>query len=75
MSSPNTSSAPSQVFVAIQGHRKGDEPGIIGVWNNRDEAIAEISEKHNYNEEFSNPEHGFWGTTEWSIWLEGCKVK
>ncbi len=64
-----------EVFVGMRLERGSDEPECVGVWADRDEATQEISDKYSYSDEFSDPEHGFWGTEEWSIWLEGHEVK
>jgi len=58
------------MFVGIKGYRKCDEPECVGVWEDRAQAITDISNEHNYNSDFSDPENGFWGTEEWSIFLQ-----
>lgn len=68
-------STSTEVFVGVRLNRHDDEPQIVGVWSDREEATQEISSKYSYNEDFSDPEHGFWGTEDWSIWLEGHPVK
>ena len=57
------------LYVAIKGYRKEEEPECVGIWRDRAQAVKDISEEHNYGSEFSDPDNGFWGTEEWSIFL------
>jgi len=64
------------VYVAVKSYRKDDLPECVGVWADRSRAITEISQEYYYNEDenFSHPEDGWWGTTEWSISLTEQKI-
>jgi hypothetical protein len=63
------------VFVGVIGYRKGDEVECVGVWNDRAQAVKDISAEHTFNSDFSDPNDGYWGTEEWTITLEEQKVR
>jgi len=65
----------TNIFVGVIGYRKGDEVECVGTWADRAKAIKDISAEHKGDPEFSNPEDGYWGTTEWTITLEERKLR
>tara|TARA_Y100001935_G_C17171550_1_gene440503 strand:+ start:336 stop:536 length:201 start_codon:yes stop_codon:yes gene_type:complete len=60
-----------KIWVGIIDYRECyEEADCAGLWREREAAVKDISDRFNFNPEFSDAKAGYWGTEEWTLTLK-----